>query len=108
MIKGSYAYKQQRARLNQLLNIPYSQWAGIWCALNKYEYPKQLKYKPIWWDKKRLDDRKFPIVNELMQIIQWAVGERAIMDHWNKALPTHQKQKWFRLRFKDQIKTIQG
>lgn len=103
--KRTYSQKQQRARLNQLVSIPLSEWAAIYCALNKWEYPARLRYKPKWWDKQMITNRKHSIIDPLMDIIHWGIGEKATMDEWSKDLSADKKYKNFLSRLRTEIKT---
>ena len=71
--------------ISELEKIDKMKWASIYCTLNGWAWPDELKHiKPKWWDRSVIMDRKSKIIDPLINHIERTLGSRWISREWNK------------------------
>lgn len=70
----------------ELKKIPKTEWARIWCELNSWKIPKELKHiKPNCLIK------EMSFLRLLMDYIEYIIGEKACLRCWNKDYMTDEQ-----------------
>lgn len=79
----------------ELDNIPKEEWAKIWCSLNAWDIPEQLKHlTPTWWGGKERD-RKWEFMKPVMEKIVSEIGKKIINREWNRKNMTDEEHEAF-------------
>ena len=68
----------------KIKELDISLYPKIWCSLNSFEFPEELKeYKPVNWDL-MLPINKCGFLDEPMDWIETVVSEKELLREWNK------------------------
>lgn len=83
----------------ELRKIPKSEWARLWCKINSWEFPDELKnVKPKWWDDehtKEKCERIYQFCMPIMKEISNEIGYKACNREWNRNRMTDEEHDKF-------------
>lgn len=83
----------------ELRKIPKSEWARLWCKMNVWEFPNELKnVKPDWWDDEHTKEKRemmYQFLEPIMEEISDEIGHKACNREWNRYRMTDEEHEKF-------------
>jgi len=92
--------------LLELYKVPVLEWDKLYCELNSWKIPEQLKkIKPDWWDddsSREKSDKMIEFIRPLIFKIKSTIGKKACSREWNKDTMTDKEHEIFWAKWEEQ------